>query len=48
MQGVHHTLMQKDVGDMVDGSRAGIRTPVTGAKAPHPWPLDDPATGFDP
>ena len=26
------------------GSRAGIRTPVTGAKAPHPWPLDDPAT----
>jgi hypothetical protein len=27
----------------VSGSRAGIRTPVTGAKAPHPWPLDDPA-----
>ncbi len=26
------------------GSRAGIRTRVTGAKTPHPGPLDDPAT----
>ncbi len=29
------------------GSRAGIRTPVTGAKAPHPGPLDDPASKME-